>query len=227
VQPAARDGHCTVLSVVQPGSSSSNSSEGSGASAGSTSLAPQDLELELALAAAGCRVQLVTPLALELAAPGGRPAPLPARLTVHHAALGLVDDPLGPLPVYSLQWLLERHVPEAAAASRSPDLTPATASAGSPATQDPAAELVVVRLSCGACVWPALNQLHLQGSLALQRVGLLLLEVAPPAPGTSHHVSAAYQHLFQEVGLLGYSHRALPGAGARLALMRHQWQPGE
>jgi hypothetical protein len=201
VQPAAREGRCTVLSVVQP-SGSGNSSDGS---PGGGCLELQDLGLELALAAEGCRVQLVTPL--QLAAPASGAPALPAQLSVHRGALGPVDDPLGPLPRYGLARLLEAHAP--GAGSEGP------------------AELLVVKLSCGACAWAALNQLHLQGSLALRASSMLLLEVAPPPAGTLHHVYAAYQHLYQEVGLLGYGHAALPGGGARLALVRHTWQPGE
>jgi hypothetical protein len=220
VQPAAREGRCTVLSVVQPGGSG-NSSEGGG---GGCCLAPQDLGFELALAAEGCRVQLVTPLQLA-AAPGGGAPSLPAQVSVHREALDAVDDPLGPLPRYSLPRLLERHAPGVARGGGSRAPGPAASSRQAPAPAP--AELLVVKISCGSCAWAALNQLHLRGSAALQRVGLLLLEVAPPPAGALHQAYAAYQHLYQEVGLLGYSHRSLPGGGARLALVRHTWQPGE
>lgn len=51
-----------------------------------------------------------------------------------------------------------------------------------------------------------------QGLLSLRRVGSLLLQLPPLMASQRHMLNTVYQHLYQEVGMVGY-HWA-PGAGS-------------
>lgn len=49
-----------------------------------------------------------------------------------------------------------------------------------------------------------MNGLYLTSSLALQNVQLLALHMPTPVHDDAHRAYAMYQHLYQEMGLLGY-----------------------
>jgi len=51
-----------------------------------------------------------------------------------------------------------------------------------------------------------LNGLYLSNSAVLQHVDNLVLTLPPPVGHNGHKAFAAYQHLFQESGFVGYYH---------------------
>lgn len=64
----------------------------------------------------------------------------------------------------------------------------------------------ILHLACGACAWDSLNQLYLRSSQLLTGVQLLLLKLPPVDESWRRQAYAAYQHLYQELGFVGYYH---------------------
>jgi hypothetical protein len=53
-----------------------------------------------------------------------------------------------------------------------------------------------------------LNALYLSSARVLARADAVVLTLQPPRPGHAHQSFAAYQHLWQEHGFVGYFHAA-------------------
>jgi hypothetical protein len=63
-------------------------------------------------------------------------------------------------------------------------------------------------------VLDVLNQLYISSSTVLQKIDSLVLNLPPVSTPTEHKAYAAYQHLFQESGFLGYYHSAAAAAAS-------------
>lgn len=60
--------------------------------------------------------------------------------------------------------------------------------------------------SASSCVLDILNQLYVSSSTVLQQVDNLVLTLPAVDKSSAHKAFAAYQHLFQESGFVGYYH---------------------
>ena len=104
-------------------------------------------------------------------------------LKVHKFALSPVDDPFGSVPRATLDQIME--------------------------TLEPGSNITLLHIQCNGCEWEVFNQLFLQGSTCLKRVTMLLMSVGHLALQDQHYAYALYQHLYQETGFVGYSHKRL------------------
>jgi len=70
----------------------------------------------------------------------------------------------------------------------------------------PGKNVTLLHIDCGAdCgLWDVINQQPLAGLLALRRVGSLLVDLPSLGGRRRHMLNTIYQHLYQEIGLVGY-----------------------
>jgi hypothetical protein len=123
----------------------------------------------------GCQVHVLAPYRH-----AALELPPSVKIIMHHGIVSELDGPLAKLPKYTLQRII----------------------AMSGTIQNQKSSNIAIVL-CGPRTWRILNQLHVLDSKVLERVSSMVLDVKFPELTELHHLYGAYQHIYQEIGVLG------------------------